>query len=65
MMTPNYGRKYITIMVDVKLYFAFFWISDQKSGWAGKGKDRHLFLVNRDMLERLQRGESSSNIILS
>jgi hypothetical protein len=47
MMTPNYGRKYITIIVDVKLYFSFFWTFDQKSVWAGKGKDRRL-LVNHD-----------------
>jgi hypothetical protein len=62
MMTPNYGRKYITIVVDVKLYLAFFWISDQKGGWSRKGKDRYLLLVHRDTLERLKRGESAEQI---
>jgi hypothetical protein len=47
MMTSNYGRKYITISVAVKLYFAFFRTSSQNIGLArrldlcGVSKNHH------------------------
>ena len=37
MMMPNYGRKYIAMSSDVKLYLSILWTSLQKFGWTQPG----------------------------
>ena len=35
---PNYGRKYITMSLHVKLYFSFFWTYVQNIGLGAGAK---------------------------